>query len=75
MKFEFKYYKHCLLAFTFVSMAVQVCFAQIRFTEHTIADDFNGAFSVYVADVDGDGDTDVLGAAFEADDITVGKRC
>ena len=75
MKLKSGYYKHCLLAFAFVSMLVQVCFAQIEFTEHTIAGDFDGAFSVYVADVDGDGDTDVLGAAFEADDITVGKRC
>jgi hypothetical protein len=29
MKFEFKYYRHCLLAFAFVSMAAQVCFAQL----------------------------------------------
>lgn len=30
----------------------------------------NGAWSVYSSDVDGDGDMDVLGAAYNADDIT-----
>jgi hypothetical protein len=38
-------------------------------TEHTIDDSFDGAQSVYAADVDGDGDIDVLGAATDADDI------
>ncbi|NQT35760.1 VCBS repeat-containing protein, partial [bacterium] len=61
MKLESKYYKHCLLAFAFVSMAVQVCFAQIEFTEHTIADNFDGAYHVFAIDLDGDGDMDVLG--------------
>jgi len=39
-------------------------------TECIVADDFNGASSVSAADVDGDGDTDILGAAHYADDIT-----
>ena len=39
-------------------------------TEHTVAGDFDGAQSVYAADVDGDGDLDVLGAARSADAIT-----
>jgi PKD domain-containing protein/VCBS repeat protein len=39
-------------------------------TEHTVDGEFNSAYSVYAADVDGDGDTDILGAAFVADDIT-----
>ena len=38
--------------------------------EHTVEGDFEGAFSVYAADVDGDGDTDILGAASLADEIT-----
>ncbi len=38
--------------------------------EHTVDGDFDGAYSVYAADVDGDGDMDVLGAALDADDIT-----
>jgi len=39
-------------------------------TEHTVDGDFNGALSVYSADVNGDGYMDVLGAAYTADDIT-----
>ena len=39
-------------------------------TKHVIDGDFDGATSVYAADVDGDGDLDVLGAANSADDIT-----
>ncbi|NQT62408.1 MAG: VCBS repeat-containing protein, partial [Candidatus Marinimicrobia bacterium] len=44
-------------------------FAQ-TFTEHTIAGSFNGSYFVYAADVDGDGDMDVLGAAYTDDEIT-----
>ncbi|MCD6587936.1 MAG: T9SS type A sorting domain-containing protein, partial [Candidatus Fermentibacteraceae bacterium] len=39
-------------------------------TEHMVEGNFDGANSVYATDVDGDGDTDVLGAAANADDIT-----
>ena len=39
-------------------------------TEHTVVDDFNSVRSVYATDVDGDGDTDVLGASYYADAIT-----
>jgi hypothetical protein len=39
-------------------------------TEHTVDGDFNGAWSVYSADVNGDGYLDILGAAQFADDIT-----
>ena len=39
-------------------------------TEHIVDGSYNGAFSVYAADVDGDGDTDVLGAAQGANNIT-----
>jgi hypothetical protein len=38
-------------------------------TKHTVDAVFNGAWSVYAADVDGDGDLDVLGAAYAASDI------
>jgi hypothetical protein len=41
-----------------------------NFTEHTIADNFEGAISVYAVDLDGDDDVDVLGSAYSADDIT-----
>ncbi|MCD4707243.1 MAG: T9SS type A sorting domain-containing protein [Candidatus Sabulitectum sp.] len=43
--------------------------AGIYWTEHTVDGSFNGAHSVYATDVDGDGDTDVLGAAYLDDDI------
>ncbi len=39
------------------------------FTRHDIHDDFNRARSVYAADVDGDGDVDVLSAAYYNDRI------
>ncbi|MCK4594301.1 hypothetical protein KAU45_07350, partial [bacterium] len=38
--------------------------------EHTVDGIFYGAVSVYAADVDGDNDLDVLGAARDANDIT-----
>jgi hypothetical protein len=39
-------------------------------TEHLVDGGFEGAFSVYAEDVDGDGDMDVLGAALHNRDIT-----
>jgi len=44
--------------------------AGTSWTAHTIDGSFDGAFSVDAADMDGDGDLDVLGAAADADDIT-----
>ena len=38
-------------------------------TEHTVDGDFDSARSVFAADVDGDGDLDVLGASSFGDDI------
>jgi hypothetical protein len=35
----------------------------INWNQHDVTNDFNGARSVYASDVDGDGDTDILGAA------------
>lgn len=43
--------------------------AQLEFTEHTIDDELDGAHSVEVCDIDGDGDLDLLTTAFEADEI------
>ena len=43
---------------------------QNNWTEYTIDASFNGAFSVYATDMDGDGDIDVLGAAQAGDDIS-----
>jgi len=39
-------------------------------TEHTLDNSFDGVESIYAADIDGDGDMDILGAAYDADDIT-----
>jgi hypothetical protein len=39
-------------------------------TEHVVTDSFDGAWTIYAGDIDGDGDTDVLGAAKYAGDIT-----
>ena len=39
-------------------------------TKHTVEDSFTGANSVYAADIDDDGDMDVLGAASNQGDIT-----
>jgi hypothetical protein len=41
----------------------------LSFTEHTISDSFDGGWSVYAEDLDSDGDMDILGAAYYADDI------
>ncbi len=38
--------------------------------DHDIDASFDGAQSVFAADVDGDGNTDIIGAALDADDIT-----
>jgi len=38
--------------------------------EHTVNSSFDGASAVYAADIDGDGDMDILGAAYGADEIT-----
>lgn len=38
--------------------------------KHIVDGNFAGAYSVYATDVDGDGDTDIVGAADVADDIT-----
>ena len=45
--------------------------AQVNFEQHVLSDDEDGANSVQAADMDGDGDTDVvLASAFQDDEIT-----
>ena len=46
------------------------CGTGIVWTEHIVDDCFEEAYSVFSTDVDGDGDTDVLGAGHDCDDIT-----
>ena len=41
----------------------------LSWIKHVVDKDFRGAKSVFSADVDGDGDKDILGAAFDGDDI------
>ncbi|MBQ34653.1 MAG: hypothetical protein CMG32_07465, partial [Candidatus Marinimicrobia bacterium] len=58
--------KHILIILTFGSLLV----AQPSITtEHLVEGDFDGAWAVYAVDMDGDGDMDVVGAAWVDDDI------
>jgi flagellar hook assembly protein FlgD len=60
-----KHYTRTLLLFLFTSVLV----GQPTFTEQAISISADGAFTVYVADVDGDGDMDVLSASLNDDKI------
>ncbi|MGB0387313.1 MAG: FG-GAP-like repeat-containing protein [Ardenticatenaceae bacterium] len=55
-----------LLSLLFVQRVVA---AALFFSEHTVDEAFNGARDVYAADLDADGDLDLLGAAYDADEI------
>ncbi len=44
-------------------MTVPAGIAQINFVEHTVAENFYAAQDVFVIDLDGDGDNDIIGAA------------
>ena len=39
-------------------------------TEHTVDTAFDGAYSAHAEDIDGDGDMDILGAAFSANEVS-----
>ena len=54
-----KHYTRTLTLFLFTS----VLFGQPTFTTHVISDTADGANSVHVADVDADGDMDLLSAS------------
>ncbi|MDP8208741.1 MAG: FG-GAP-like repeat-containing protein [Candidatus Electryonea clarkiae] len=56
-----------LIVFLFCIPAI---FSQIEWIEHVIVNDFDGANCVYPADIDGDGDIDFLGAAYDDDNIS-----
>jgi hypothetical protein len=43
--------------------------AQINWTEHDIDPYFNGAWGLYVIDVDGNGDLDVVGCGYDVDEV------
>ncbi len=59
-----------LILITILALALPaVLSAQIGWTEHIVGD-LGFAYAVYAIDMDGDGDVDVLGAGFTADEIT-----
>ena len=61
-----------IISFLFLFLfCVPPVFSQITFTEHSIAEDFDGVTSVYAIDIDGDGDIDVIGAAENDDEIAL----
>ena len=60
-----KHYTRTLTLFLFTSVLV----GQPTFTEHVISTSADNAPSVYAADVEGDGDMDVLSASYEDDKI------
>ena len=60
-----KHYIRTLSLFLFISVLV----GQPTFTDHTISTSAVGAYSVHAADVDGDGDMDVLSASLYDDKI------
>ncbi|MDP8285894.1 MAG: FG-GAP-like repeat-containing protein, partial [Candidatus Electryonea clarkiae] len=51
-----------LLSVIIVFVSTSYCFSQVTFLEHTIANNFDGARDVFVIDMDGDDDMDVLAA-------------
>ncbi|MED5219684.1 MAG: FG-GAP-like repeat-containing protein [Candidatus Neomarinimicrobiota bacterium] len=60
-----KHYTRTLTLFLFTS----VLFGQPTFTTHVISDTADGANSVHVADVDADGDMDLLSSSSDDDKI------
>jgi hypothetical protein len=52
-----------------VIFVVAPLYAQITWTEHNIDPYFNGAWGIDVADMDDDGDLDVVGTAKDGDDV------
>ena len=60
-----------LIFITIIAVIVpSVLVAQINWTEHTIADDFNGANNVFAIDLDDDNDVDVLATSGLDNDLT-----
>ena len=57
--------RRILFALCFISVAV----GQPSFTAADIATSADGAFSVFVADLDGDGDMDIVSASYNDDTI------
>ena len=52
-----------------VHLLFSIVVGQPTFTKHTISTSAYGAYVVYTADLDGDGDMDVLSASYNDDKI------
>ena len=63
-------FKSLYVLITAVLILARTGFPQIEFEEHIIVQGFQHAIAVYAADVDGDGDMDVLGTALHDDEIS-----
>jgi FG-GAP-like repeat/Secretion system C-terminal sorting domain len=59
--------RNILLIIGFLFPAIVM--SQIFWAEHEVEDYFGGANSVFAADINGDGDLDVLGTAYDIDEI------
>ena len=59
-----------LVPFILFSLIVYFSQAQQSFIGNTVDGSFDGAITVYAIDLDSDGDMDILGAAYNAGDIT-----
>ena len=58
-----------LLAVMAAILIGQSGYCEVQFNKHTVISNFNGARFVYADDVDLDGDIDILGTAYNADDV------
>ncbi|MFC2170594.1 FG-GAP-like repeat-containing protein [Calditrichota bacterium] len=62
--------KSFVTAITVLISCISTSFAQITFTEHVITDNFDGAHSAWAADMDDDGDIDIIGTAQNVDELS-----
>ncbi|MFC2170381.1 FG-GAP-like repeat-containing protein [Calditrichota bacterium] len=53
-----------------ISLPLATCFSVLQFNEHVVTDDFGGAHAVWIADMDLDGDLDIVGAASSANTVS-----
>jgi hypothetical protein len=53
----------------FLLSATSLAFSQATFEEHVVATNFNRTSGLYVCDLDGDGNKDIVGAAINANEV------
>jgi hypothetical protein len=61
---------YCLVLILIMVLSFKPLFAEIGWHKAVISDDFSGAADVFAIDLDGDGDIDVLGAAYTDNKIS-----